>query len=95
MGCVLLPYIAPAVITMSGFIFQPRATMLSNNGLYLLVLASNVDGENLSLQYGNSINWIVTVWSIFVGGMFWYGNLLTHKMHGLKQKNKNIYFNLL
>ena len=48
--------LAPAVITMSGSIFQPRAAMLSNNGLYLLVLASNVDDENLSLQYVNSIN---------------------------------------
>ena len=62
--------LAPAVITTSGSIFQPRATMFSNNCLYLLVLVSNVDGENLSLQYVNSINWMVTVWSIFVGVCF-------------------------
>ena len=42
--------LAPAVMTMSGSIFQPRAAMLSMSGLYLLVLASRVAGENLSLQ---------------------------------------------
>ena len=62
--------LAPAVMTISGSIFQPRAAMLSINGWYLLVLASSVDGENLSLQYVNSINCKVTVWSIFVGGVF-------------------------
>ena len=58
------------MITMSGSIFQPRAAMFFNNGLYLLVVASNVDGESLSLQYVNSINWMVIVWSIFVGVCF-------------------------
>ena len=62
--------LAHAVITMSGSILQPRAAILSNSGLYLLVLASNVDGENLSLQYVNSMNWMVIVCSIFVGGVF-------------------------
>ena len=42
--------LAPAVITMSGSIFQPRATMFSIKGLYLLALASSVSSENLSLQ---------------------------------------------
>jgi hypothetical protein len=62
--------LAPAVITISGSIFQPRAAMLSINGWYLLVLASSVAGENLSLQYVNSMNCMVTVWSTFVGGVF-------------------------
>ena len=47
--------LAPAVITMSGSIFHPRATMFSISGLYLLALASSVSGENLSLQYVNSM----------------------------------------
>jgi hypothetical protein len=62
--------LAPAVITMSGSIFQPRATMFSINGLYLLALASSVAGENILLQYVNSMNCMVIVWSIFVGGAF-------------------------
>ena len=51
--------LAPAVITMSGSIFQPLAAMLSISGLYLLILVSNVSGENLSLQYVNSMNCMV------------------------------------
>ena len=58
--------LAPIVITMSGPIFQPRATMFSISGLYLLALASSVSGENLSLQYVNSMNCMVRVWSICV-----------------------------
>ena len=62
--------LAPAVMTISGSIFQPRVAMVSISGWYLLILASSVAGENLSLQYVNSINWMVIVWSIFVGGVF-------------------------
>ena len=62
--------LAPAVITMSGSIFQPRAAMFSISGLYLLALASSVSNENLSLQYVNSMNCMVRVWSIFVGDSF-------------------------
>ena len=42
--------LAPAVIMMSGSIFQPRAAMLSISGLYLLVFVSRVAGKNMSLQ---------------------------------------------
>jgi hypothetical protein len=62
--------LASTVITMSRSIFQPRAAMLSISGLYLLVLASSVAGENLSLQNVISINCMGTVWSIFVGVYF-------------------------
>ena len=61
---------APVVITMSGSIFQPKAVMFSNIGLYLLALTSSVSGRNLSLQYVNSMNCMAKVWSIFVGGSF-------------------------
>jgi hypothetical protein len=50
---------APAVITMSGSIFQPLGVMFSIRGLYLLILASSVSGENLSLQYVNSMNCMI------------------------------------
>jgi hypothetical protein len=69
-GGMCVAALAPAVMTISGSIFQPRATMLSISGWYLLVLASSVAGENLSLQYVNSINCKVIVWSIFVGVYF-------------------------
>ena len=41
--------LAHAVITMSGSIFQPKASMFSISGLYLLAFASSVSGENISL----------------------------------------------
>ena len=78
--------LAPAVITMSGSIFQPRAAMLSMSGLYLLALASSVSGENLSLQYVNSMNCMVRAWSMCVGSSSWYGNPLTQRMSGLNRE---------
>ena len=63
--------LAHAVITTSGSIFQPRSAMLSISGLYLLTLASStVAGENLLVQYVNSMNCMVIVWSMCVGGVF-------------------------
>ena len=78
--------LAPAVITMSGSIFQPRAAMSSMSGLYLLALTSSVSGQNLSLQYVNSMNCMVRAWSICVGGSFWYGNPSTQRMSGLNRE---------
>ena len=62
--------LAPAVIKMSGSIFQPKATMFSISGLYLLALAFTVLGDNLLIQYVNSMYCMVYVWSILVGGSF-------------------------
>ena len=62
--------LVPVVITMSRSIFHPRAAMFSISGLYLLALASSDSGENQSLQYVNSVNCMVSVWSIFVGDSF-------------------------
>ena len=56
---------APVVMIIRGSIFHPLAAMLSISGLYLLVLASSVSGENLSLQYVNSINCMVRFGSMF------------------------------
>ena len=60
--------LAPAVITIRGSTFHPLAAILSINGLYLLVFASCVSGENLSLQYVNSMNCMVRLGSMFMGG---------------------------
>ena len=61
---------APAVMTISGSIFHPLAAILSIKGLYLLFFASIVSGENLSLQYVNSINCMVRLGSMSMGGSF-------------------------
>ena len=76
--------LAPAMITIRGLTFHPLAAMLSINGLYELFFASSVSGENLSLQYVNSMNCMVRLGSMFVGeGTVWYGNPLTQRMSGL------------
>ncbi len=75
--------LAPAVIIIRGSTFHPLAAILSINGLYLLFFASSVSGENLSLQYVNSMNCMVRLGSISVGGSFWYCSPLTHRMSGL------------
>ena len=62
--------LAPAVITIRGSIFQPLSAILSINGLYLLYFVSSVSGENLSLQYVNSMNCMVRLVSMSVGGHF-------------------------
>jgi hypothetical protein len=75
--------LAPEVIMIKGSTSHPLAAMLSINGLYLLCFASSIYGENLSLQYVNSMNCMVRLGSMSVGGSFWYDNPLTHKMSGL------------
>jgi hypothetical protein len=59
---------APPVRTISGSIFHPLEAILSINGLYLLFFASIVYGENLSLQYVNSINCMVRLVRVNVDG---------------------------
>jgi hypothetical protein len=75
--------LAPAVIIIRGSTFHPLAAMLSINGLYLLFFASSVSGDNLSLHYVNSMNCMVRLGSMFVGGTVWYGNPLTQRMSSL------------
>jgi hypothetical protein len=75
--------LAPAVIIIRGSIFHPLAAILSINGLYLLFFASSVSGENLSLQYVNSMNCMVRLGLMSMGGSFLYGNPLTQSMSGL------------
>jgi len=62
--------LALAVMTISGSIFHPLEAMLEISGLYLLFFASIVSGENLSLQYVNSINCMVMLGSMLLIGTF-------------------------
>ena len=78
--------LAPTVILIRGSTFHPLAAILSINGLYLLFFASSVYGENLSLQYVNSMNCMVRLGSMSVGGSFWYGNPLTQRMSCLNME---------
>ena len=75
--------LAPAVMTIRGSTFHPLAVITAINGLYLLVLASSVSGENLSLQYVNSMNCMVRLGFISVGGSLSYGKPLAQRMSGL------------
>ena len=75
--------LAPAVMTTSGSTFHPLLVMLSINGWYFSVLRVMVYGENLSLQYANSINQILRSFSVVVGEFAWYGSPLIHMISGL------------
>jgi hypothetical protein len=77
--------LAPPMIIIRGWTFHPLAEnwILSINGLYLLIFASSVSGENLSLQYVNSMDCMVRLGSMSVAWSFWYGNPLTQRMSGL------------
>jgi hypothetical protein len=62
--------LAPAVMTISGSIFHPLEAILAISGLYLLFFTSIVYGEKMSLQYVNSINCMVRLGSMSLGGTF-------------------------
>ena len=66
--------LAPAVIIIRGSTFHPLASILSINGRYFLFFVLSVSGENLSLQYVNSMICIVRLGSMSVGMSFWYGS---------------------
>jgi hypothetical protein len=67
-------------MTIRGSIVHPLAAILGISGLYLLFFASIASGENLSLQYVNSINCMVRLGSMSTGGSFWYGSPLTQRI---------------
>ena len=75
--------LAPAVMIIRGSSFHPLATMLAINNMYSLFFALSVSGENLSLQYVNSINYMLRLGSMSVGGSLWYGKPLTQRMSSL------------
>lgn len=65
---------APAVITMRGFTVHPWVIRSVMRGWYFSSFLVIVSGENRSLQYVNSMNWMRRLESGSVGGGAWYGN---------------------
>ena len=59
--------LAPAVITISGSIFHYLFVIFSIKNSYFSIFAIIVSGENSSLQYVNSLNYIVRLLSGPVG----------------------------
>jgi hypothetical protein len=51
---------APTMMIIIGAIVQPRARMLFRSESYLVVFEETLSRENLSLQYVNSIYWMIT-----------------------------------
>ena len=75
--------LAPAIMTMSGSTFHPKFLMLSRRGWYLWILISIVSCGNLSLQYVNSMYWIVRSSDGFDGGSLLCGYPLMQRISGL------------
>jgi hypothetical protein len=59
----------PAMSTIRGATVQLCAYNSSSSGWYLIILAVIVSSENLSLQYVNSMNWMVILRLGAVGGL--------------------------
>ena len=53
------------------------------NGWYFLVFVMIISSQNLSLQYENSMNWIVRLLLGLDRGSNLYGNPLMHSMSSL------------
>ena len=79
--CVVV--LAPATDTMSGATFHPRVMMLLMSGWYLVDFLLRIFVANLSLQYVNSINYMVSFGARASGGGWLYGLLMTHSMSRL------------
>ena len=63
--------LAPAVITISGSTIHPLLIISLMRGWYFCIFLSMVSGENLSLQYVNSINCTFRLMLGDVGGFDW------------------------
>ena len=74
---------AHALMMIRGLTFHPLATILAIGGKYLLFFASSVSSENMSLQYVNSINCMVRLGFMYVGGSLRYGRPLIQRMSSL------------
>ena len=65
--------LALAVMTISGFIFQPLLLMLSINDLYIFCFSGySIIRYSIRFSFG------------YVGGRDWYGSPFTHRKSGLK-----------
>ena len=60
--------LALAIMTISGSTSHPLLVMLSISGWYFSIFLTIVLGENLSLQYVNSMNCILTLFTRLGGG---------------------------
>ena len=63
--------LAPVVITISGSMFQPLFLMLSISAWYFSSFRIILLEENFSLQYVNSINYILRLLLGSIGGFDW------------------------
>ena len=77
---VCVAALAPAVMTISGSMFQPLLVILFINGLYFF--GYSIIWYSI-VQYVNSMNCIVRFSFGSVGGGDWYGSPFTHKRLGL------------
>ena len=74
---------APTVSVISGSTFQPLSFMSLISPRYLLVFSWILFGENLSLQYENSMNCIVSVRLGSCSGSALYGWFHMHSISSL------------
>jgi hypothetical protein len=83
MECSCMAPLTPAVMVIRGFVCHPRFCMVLINGSYLLCLCVRAWSGNLSWQYVNSMNWIVSLEEGAIGVCVWFGAPIMHSMSGL------------
>ena len=71
------------VMTMRESTFQPFVIEISNSHSYFSILIVIVLGENLSLQYVNSIIWTIKLLIGLDRRLDWYSKPLMHRIFGL------------
>ena len=87
--------LAPDASTMSGVAFHPLALILFMSGWHLVIFLSSVSAEYMSLQYVNSMNWIVISGVGATDGGELYGWPLMHYISGLSLALQLSYYNNL
>ena len=75
--------LAPVTKTMNGATFDPLVVMLLTSNWYFVLFLSSISATNLSLQYVNSINYMVNYGVGASCGGWLYGWPMTHNMSGL------------
>ena len=75
--------LALATNTMSGATFHPLVLMLMMSNWYFMVFLSRVSASNMSLQYVNSINCMVSFGAGVSRGGWLYGWPMTHSISSL------------
>ena len=75
--------LAPATSTMSGATFHPLVMMLLMSSWYFVIFLLRVSVTNFSLQYVNSMKYMLNPVVGASGGGWLYGCPMTHNMSGL------------